>query len=627
MNIKLMIDTICYSSKPKDGGAVTNRMTLDTAKEYSTEEIKNSILKGKTIRPSYCGGRQESWISQQMFMLDIDNNMTIDQAIEKCNQIDLIPNFMYSTFSHTDDHHKFRLVFVLDKEITDYTTAQKVQLYLMKSIGEVDVSTCNINRFYYAGRALVFESGNVLNSDKIIEDSKDTVVKGTKSKVKVNHPPIESDRERKGSLDINEVLNTTLISSDPKTPLRESDGKDTDYTIKAITKRDITFLKGKYGSGAKRVFETNQQFMDYIRTEIDLGELLEFQYPKSIRCIFHNDNNNSASIFQNEEGAWFYKCHSDKCNVSYNIVGVIERLAKFKTRPETYKFIREIFNLEMMDTEWQKEQKEILLQNLKILNDGEFAQSCEQADKNISRSKHYLEKLILIAMDNVYNENLTDKDGNVVFFSSASYICKQMGMNPSSIKLVYQKLALFSYHKMLNKLADSEIPANFLKKSQEVYTVKGQDKFNRINWFSIPSLTVFQFPLIEERGKQWKENHYTMKGISREMFYRAEGLEVANEIYPQHKKVTENINGVNQVVDRTTTVKSDARTNYIVKAIHALIEEYGYATEKEIVQKLKFKYQYITTEIQIKKSLKEILDAYGLKRIRANKEIKEQYGM
>jgi len=45
------------------------------------------------------------------------------------------------------------------------------------------------------------------------------------------------------------------------------------------------------------------------------------------------------------------------------------------------------------------------------------------------------------------------------------------------------------------------------------------------------------------------------------------------------------------------------------------------------VIKLRDKYLYITTEVQIKKSLKEILDSYGLKRIRANKIIKEQFGM
>ena len=77
MNIKCIIDTVSYKSKPQNGGAVTNRMTLDTAKEYSIEEIKDSILKGKTIRPSYCGSREEQWKSQQMIMIDIDNEANL----------------------------------------------------------------------------------------------------------------------------------------------------------------------------------------------------------------------------------------------------------------------------------------------------------------------------------------------------------------------------------------------------------------------------------------------------------------------------------------------------------------------------------------------------------------------
>lgn len=40
-----------------------------------------------------------------------------------------------------------------------------------------------------------------------------------------------------------------------------------------------------------------------------------------------------------------------------------------------------------------------------------------------------------------------------------------------------------------------------------------------------------------------------------------------------------------------------------------------------------FVHAYLTTKVQIKKSLKEILDLYDLKRIRANKEIKNQYGV
>jgi len=628
MKIKLIIDKVGYNSKPQgsDGGTITKRMTIDTVKEYLIEEIKESILQGKTIRPSYCGGREDSWKSQQLFMIDIDDNMTITEAIEKCYKLNIIPNFIYTSFSHTEEHHKFRLVFVIDKEISDYNIAKKIHLYLMEMMGESDEKCKNINRFYYAGKTIPFDSGNILDSDNLIEKSKDIVINDIRAKRKVkdnkdslNLSSLLSSNGVLGVLDNNDISNIPILYSTPKLPSIEPEI----YTIKAITNRDINILKSVYGKNEKKIFETNQEFIDYIRTEIDLGEFLGFHYPRSIRCIFHDDNNNSAGIFQNEDGAWIYHCFG--CNVSYNIVGVIERLACFKSRPKTYKFIKEIFNLEIMETEWQKEQKEILLENLKILNNGEFEDNSPQANKNIKGIKHYLEKLILIALDNIHNENLTDEEGQVVFFASANYLAKQMGISPNSINKIYQKLVVLTYHKLLNKLDDKELPERFLKRAMAININSGKN--NHINFFSIPSYTVNNFPDIEQRGKQWKDNHYTMKGVSREMFYRAEGLDMANELYPQYKQVTENIEGTYQVIDRTTTKKSDIRTNNIVKAIHELIEEHGYATERGIVLRLKDKYRYITTEIQIKKSLKEICDSYDLKRIRTNKETKEFFKM
>ena len=467
-----------------------------------------------------------------------------------------------------------------------------------------------------------FNSGNILNSNNIIEISKGIEAKEIKQQSNNKTITLNNSNSRKGVLDNNDKIIIPILSSTPKTPPLESNT----YTIEAISNRNIKYLKEKYGSGDKKIFETNQEFIDYIRKEINLGELLEFHYPSSIKCIFHNDNNNSAGIFQADDGAWIYKCHSSNCGITYNIIGVIERLANFQSRPKTYKFIKEMFNLEIMETDWQKEQKEILHENLRVLNgDIEFEENCPQANKNIKNIKHYLEKLIWIAMDNVRNENLTDEDGHVAFFTSANYFAKQMGISPNSINKIYQKLVVLTYHKLLNKLDDADLPERFLKRAKAISI--NTDKNNHINFFSIPSYTVNKFPEIEQRAKQWKENHYTMKGVSREMFYRAEGLDMANELYPQYKKVTEVVEGTYQVVDRTTTKKSDERTLNIVRAIFELIEEQGYATEREIVIKLRDKYLYITTEVQIKKSLKEILDSYGLKRIRANKVIKEKFGM
>lgn len=616
MGIKVIFDSQCFSSKPEgyEVGRIINRMSIDTVKECSIEKIKESILQGKTIRPAYCGGKENSWVSQQMFMIDVDNNLTIEQAIEKCNQIQITPNFVYTSFSHKEEHHKFRLVFVMDKEIIDFSTAKKIQVYLMDSIGGVDEKCKNLNRVYFAGKKIVSEIGTVLNAEQMIEDSKNVAVKDKDLKGVIS-------RVRNGVPDNNDNNNLPILSSTPKTSYSESDN----YTIKAIANREVEFLKGKYGSGDKKVFETNQEFIDFIRTEIDLGDFLEFHYPKSIKCIFHDDKKNSAGIFQADDGAWIYKCFG--CGVTYNIVGVIERLANFKSRPKTYKFIKEIFNLEIMETQWQKEQKEILLENLQMLNNGEFESNCPLAYKKIRGIKHYLENLILIAMNHVHSETLTDKDGQVAFFASARFICKQMGISLNSTNKIYQKLAILSYYKLINKLNDDEIPERFLKRAKAININVNDNKYNHINFISIPAYTVNKFLEIEQRGQAWKENHYTMKDFRRETLYRSEGSNIADESYPQRKNVTEEVDGENQVVARTTTEESDRMTNNIVQAIHDLINERGYATEKAVEEQLKSKYTSYAIQTQIKMSLKEICDSYDLRRVRANKEIKKQFGI
>jgi hypothetical protein len=113
------------------------------------------------------------------------------------------------------------------------------------------------------------------------------------------------------------------------------------------------------------------------------------------------------------------------------------------------------------------------------------------------------------------------------------------------------------------------------------------------------------------------------------MFYRAEGQLVADWLYPQYKQVYDKKK--EQIIDRTTTARSNMRTLKIVGVIMQYIEIKGYCIEKDIVQNLiqdeELRITKGEAEKQIKKSLKEILDIYDLKRIRANKEVKNQYGI
>lgn len=605
MKIECMLDKINYREKPQgmEIAKITNRLYTSKV-EIEIEELANNLTKGCTFKPALLNGKKEDdWVMQNLFSLDFDDGTTIETELNRCTELNILPCFAYTSFSHTEDHHKFRLVFCTNETITNYDTAKKLQLTLMHIFNNCDEKCKNLSRLYFGGKELIYIGfNNRINYKELLD--------------KYYSEDVEGFSPRK-------IKDNTIIPiiSGGENPL-EKEKADKYYNLKALRDRNVEYLKNKINN-PKIIVENNQGFFDYIK-RYDLGELLEIKYPNSFRCILHEDNNPSAGIFVNEEGTYIYHCFS--CGVSYNIINLIEVLGNFKSRPKAYKFLREIFNIEIVETEWQKEQKELLDENLRVLINGELEKNCPTTYKNISRNIKYLTQLLLVAKDNVYNETLTDNDDNVVFYVSNTYICKLLNMSENSSTEISKKNALFAYHKLLNKLEDSEIPEMILKRSQAINA--NSDKYRKhINCYSIPSYNTLMFNEMEEQGQKWKENNYSMTGISREMFYRGEGLEVANWIYPQHTHVYDKKE--KQVVDRTTTNRSNLRTDEIVRIIFDVLNSQPYITEKYIVNELMSNGDIPTSkkeaEKQLKKSLQEILLSYSLKRVRCNKEVKELY--
>ena len=401
------------------------------------------------------------------------------------------------------------------------------------------------------------------------------------------------------------------------------------YNIQCLRGRDSGYLKNKLNHDPIE-FESVAEFWHYIYHNINMVELLEFNYPKSIRCLFHDDNNPSASIFQNDEGVWLYKCHSGSCGLTMNIKQLIEKLGNFKSEYKAVEFIKTIYNLSIKETAWSIEQKANLDSILNNLSMGKFAELCPQASKNIRYVREMFATLVSIAKENVYGENYTNSDGDIVFFVSLSRLARIMKVSPTNINRISQRIAVLVYHDLVRKLDDDKIPEVLLKKSRALSIDRGKDK--RVNFYSIPSWVFEHLRGVEIQGEKWKQYGYTIKGTSYEMFYRAEGLGVAQKIYPQHKKIkvksTDHKTGEHKeiIIDRTTSKDSDAVVKKIVDSIKHLLKDKGYTTEKEIVYHLSKVFRWEMTEIQLRK-MRGQLEKFGFKRIRVNKEIKEKYGV
>jgi hypothetical protein len=119
MKVKLMLDTKKFENKPTgfETGGVQKRITQT---EIEIEDLAIGLCNGMTCKPALLNGTKSvDWIQQQVFALDFDHDTTIDEELQNCNRLGIIPVFGYTSFSHSEEEHHFRLVFVADEVITE----------------------------------------------------------------------------------------------------------------------------------------------------------------------------------------------------------------------------------------------------------------------------------------------------------------------------------------------------------------------------------------------------------------------------------------------------------------------------------------------------------------------------
>lgn len=600
-----MLDNRNFEHKPtgKETGYIQKRLAVC---EISIEDLAKKLSSGCSFKPAVLDGtKSDTWKEQQVFALDFDGGTTVERELKRAEELNVKPSFVYTTFSHTEENPKFRMVFVMNRVIYNPEERDAIQQMLMSLFVNSDRVTYERARLFYGGKS----------GTPCYTGYSDTV---SISELQERYSSCNEDIGKGGLSAPNNNGIYISFYMGRKNPL-ESIKEEDSYNIKALSERNTEYLKSKLNMPYV-VVTNNSEFMDYIR-RINLGELLEIKHPNSFRCLFHDDNSSSASIFQTEEGHYLYHCFAE--GKTWNIVNIIEKLGNFKSRPKAYKFIREIFNVEIQETEWQKEQKEILDENIRFLLDAEEMKCNYPTLYRTLGTKGILQALQFneIAKDNVHSEKLTTEEGQVVFFCSNVYLCKQLGVSAENRKRISKRTSQMAYMGLIEKLDDEDVPEELLKKSKAVAIQQGHDR--HINMYSTPSYTTSVLEEAEEQAILWKKYGYTLEGCSREMFFRTEGKEVANRLYPQYKSVT--VSG--EVVERTTNPFSDDVTMDIAETILEHIVLRGYTTEKMIIEALGQKYSKKQLEVQIRKCLTEILNTYSLQRVRLNNVRKQEMGI
>lgn len=606
-DIKCMYFNHRFKDKPqgKQCGWVQKSLTQVN---ITIENLADALVHGASFKPGVLAGgnKAENWIEQQLFGLDFDDGIKIEEAYNKVISLGITPCFMYTTFSHKEEHHKFRMIFCNDTVITDGNIRDKLQATLMGIIGGIDEVCFNRDRLFFGGKGhtvLYPDYDTRINAESIIEkywnDDFEQYISNAKPKSKKKKDNTAASIKNKG------------------TDTAKERSTYENLNVKAIKEHDIEYLR-KVLAHDPIEFENKNEFWDYIYSELDIAELIDIDDPRSFCCVLHDDHNPSANIFTTQNGVQKYRCCSE--NLTLNIKQLIELLGDFKSEYKAIQFIMNIYNLSIKESQWSIEQREnidLMISNITL---NKFKELCPQADKNIKYAKDTFLMMLSIARNNIYSEKFSNNDGEIVFYVTNKKLSEYLGKSNSQKKIdkVSKYVKMLVYHDLIRILDNDQIPKELLKNALK-YTNGNK---NRANFYAIPSWVIQQLSTIENNGVRWKEKGYRIAGISFDMFYRSEGFDVAASIYPQYKKKK---NEYGEIVDRTTTKASDERTLKISEIILQCIQRKGYCTEKEVVYILGNKYRYEVTETQIKRCLNEIMDSYGLKKVKANKALKEQY--
>ncbi|EOU1559027.1 hypothetical protein QYB22_001052 [Clostridium perfringens] len=201
IKVTLNLDNVEFDKKPIGKeiiGAIQNRLDNNISKVDIEEFAKAVALEGRTFKAAALKGKTNAdWVSQDIFAIDIDNKhyekylenieneknylqgkilkeeylkiqrdckkyltkdgqpqidyLKMQEAYERCERYNILPAFIYPSFSNTPELNKYRLVFRVPTTVTDLRVRRFILLALMEIFPERDKSCIDATRSFFGG--------------------------------------------------------------------------------------------------------------------------------------------------------------------------------------------------------------------------------------------------------------------------------------------------------------------------------------------------------------------------------------------------------------------------------------------------------------------------------------------
>lgn len=163
--MKICLDKGVFHTKPsKLHIPEINERIINCAVDISINSFAEQITQpyGRTWTPAYFGSNNGMvkrtnicWAGQMIFALDFDGGITVEEVIKRCTQYQVMPAFIYTTFSSVNNN-KFRVVFQMNFEIREMRVRNVIQYALLVLFKEADKNCKDASRMFYGGKELIY---------------------------------------------------------------------------------------------------------------------------------------------------------------------------------------------------------------------------------------------------------------------------------------------------------------------------------------------------------------------------------------------------------------------------------------------------------------------------------------
>ena len=620
--VKIHLDSKNYKAKPSGGKelkALTER-SCKTISELTPEQLAIESAKGRTavygVMSSF-DKANSNLMYQEVIALDFDNkkedlfSLTIDEALED-SFIKNNASFLYTTFSHSNDVDKFRIVFILDRKLTNNEQVRALYLKLLEMFPSADQGIKDSSRFFFGGRSYTeINFNNVLTVSEVVKDlPEDTPIKERTEAFK-------EVKKTKSTTKNNKVVsitdNQTADGSIPTYQLIRVDKKETDEKVASAKQlandAEVKRRWKQYGFDA----QTTASALSDIK-KIDMRELLGLPSTGNFHDIFTTDNNPSANIQKVKDGSTYlyFRASSDpNKQFTGDVIKVVQKLrgCNFMT---ALHYIIDMMGITFGQSEELKRIHEKIEIFKATLNSDDLKESYPNMYHIFGKYGYASDIYRLLT---ILTESVVEKDGKLQVLNQFSLreLSKRMYYTPDKVYKIDKLINLLSLTDFVKKLQNNEIDEELLHKLEEYRDKKGNPY--RKNLVSIEEYGDDFLEDGERKCGELRQFKFTIKeSLTREWVLRHLGKEKADEMFPQDTK-------------RTISKQNQKIYDLCVQFAVEEIQNKGFVTEQDVIRKISRtkKIKISKAEFKWKQLRSELCEAYGLEITPLNKDLKKEF--